>query len=409
MSNLRDAYEAVIYCSSHRAASAPDRLAAIATLFGLDRPDPETARVLEIGCSDGGNLIPLASATPGGTFLGIDFAEAAISIGTARVADLGLANINLQRMDIAEFPANSGSFDYIIAHGVFSWVSPQTRGAILQVVQRHLSPSGVAYIDYNAQPGSHLRYTFREAMFFHVGQFAEPQQRIEQARALLKLIIEANPPGSIYRSLAERELRRLQRTPDWVVFHDDLSEYNEAFYFRDFIKAAEDHGLQYLAEADVATMNPARLPENARKALGGLGKLVQREQYLDILTHREFRQTLLCHAVRTIDRALNRSTLEGLRFSTQVEIAPGHSDGELVFRAGATTLATTNRLAQVALESVRNHTGPLLNLSELAAQIRAKIPARPTEIENSLRAVMLHCIMSGLVEIHVRATPGSES
>lgn len=409
MTNLRDAYEAVIYSSSHRAASAPDRLAAVATLFGLDRPDPETARVLEIGCSDGGNLIPLASTTPGGTFLGIDFAEAAISIGAARIADLGLSNIALQRMDIADFPEDSGSFDYIIAHGVFSWVSPPTRAAILQIVQRNLSPTGVAYIDYNAQPGSHLRYTFREAMFFHVRQFEQPQQRIEQSRALLKLIIESNPPTSIYRSLAERELRRLQRTPDWVVFHDDLSEYNEAFYFEVFIKAAGEYGLQYLAEADVATMNPARLPENARKALGSLGKLVQMEQYLDILTHRDFRQTLLCHSGRKINRSLDQSTLEGLRFSTHVEVAPGKTEDELVFKAGTATLATTNRLAQAALERLRAQSHHNPTLSELAAELRRTMIDAPADVEKPLRAIILHCVMSGLVAIHARPAPVTHS
>ena len=287
-------------------------MAAVATLFGMERPDPETARVLEIGCSDGGNLLPLAATTPHGTFLGIDFAESAIAIATARVAEQGLRNISFQRMDVAEFPEDAGAFDYIIAHGVFSWVSSETQAAILRVVQRHLSPAGVAYIDYNAQPGSHLRYTFRESMFFHVRQFAEPQQRIDQARALLKLIIEANPAASLYRSLAERELQRLQRTPDDVVFHDDLSEYNEAFYFGDFIKTAEQHGLQYLAEADVSTMNPARLPEKVRERLASLPKRIQMEQYLDILTQRQFRQTLLCRAGRQINRSLDGTTLEWL-------------------------------------------------------------------------------------------------
>ena len=403
MTDLRAAYESVLYQSFPREATSPDRLAAVATLFGLDRPDPETPRVLEVGCSDAGNLIHHASATPHGTFLGIDFAESAIAAGQRRIAERGLGNITLQRLDIADFPEDAGEFDYIIAHGVYSWVSAETRAALLRLLQRHLSPTGVAYIDYNAQPGSHLRFAFRESMFFHVRQFADPQQRIDQARSFLRLIIEANPEGTLYRALAERELRRLVRTPDDVVFHDDLSEYNDAFYFQDFIAAATQHGLQYLAEADVSTMNPARVPESVRQRLAGITRLVQLEQYLDILTHREFRQTLLCRADRKIDRALDRATLEGLRFSSAAEISSGKSEGELVFKAGTATVATTNRLAQAALETLKRHAGQRLSRAELAQEMQSH-PEHSTaaDLEADLRPVLLHCILSGLVEIHAR-------
>ncbi len=405
MSDLRAAYDSVLYQSFPREATSPDRIAAVATLFGMDRPDPETARVLEIGCSDAGNLLSLAATTPNGTFVGIDFAESAIENGKARLAEQELRNVTLERMDIADFPEDAGSFDYIIAHGVYSWVSSDTRTAILNVVQRHLSPTGVAYIDYNAQPGSHLRYAFRESMFFHVRQFEQPQQRIDQARALLKLIIEANPPASLYRLLAEQETQRLQRTPDYVIFHDDLSEHNEAFYFHEFVATAATHGLQFLAEADVSTMNPARLPDKVRERLAGLAKLTQMEQYLDILTHRGFRQTLLCRTGRKINRSLNGATLEGLRFSSRVNVSPGQAEGELVFQTEGATLATTNRLAQAVMESLKRHTGRRLTLPELATEVQAVLGQPETEVETPLRAVVLHCIMSGLVEIHSRATP----
>src|SRR6187401_471799 len=145
MSSVRLAYESVFYPSFPRKATAPDRLAAVAAMFGINRPDPERARVLEIGCSNGANLIPLALTTPNGSFLGIDFAQSAVALGKSRISELGLTNIQLEELDVTEFPADAGSFDYIIVHGVFSWVPPEVRTAILAVIQRHLSPTGVAY------------------------------------------------------------------------------------------------------------------------------------------------------------------------------------------------------------------------------------------------------------------------
>ena len=60
-------------------------------------------RVLEIGCAAGGNLIPMAAALPRSRFLGIDFSAVQVRVGTADVAALGLANVELKQVGPARF------------------------------------------------------------------------------------------------------------------------------------------------------------------------------------------------------------------------------------------------------------------------------------------------------------------
>lgn len=402
MNSLHDAFVQFPYPSYPRAATAPDRLAAVARLFAASTPDPEKARVLEVGCSDGGNLLSLAMTAPQGSFFGFDFNESAIARGQARIRELNLSNIELRVLDLSEFPAETGTFDYIIAHGVFSWVAAPLREKLFALIRRHLAPEGVAYVDYNAQPGSQVRYAFRESIQYHVRRFSTAQQRIDQARAFMKLIVEAAPEGSPQRTTAEAELRRLLRAPDTAIFHDLLGVENQPFYFHEFVSAAARHQLEYLGEANVFDMTETTLPVAVRERLAGLTNLVEKEQYLDILKGRVFRQTLLCHAGRSISRGVNESTLQSLYFSASAAATPGSQEGEVCYRYEFGTLRSADAMLKAILDRLAKEFPARLSAGDLANEVRTRHPDLVGRIETEFLRVLLYATMSGIAEIHAR-------
>ena len=71
-------YDEVRYPGRFYPQTSPERLATLGTLFGLNPAPVDHCRVLELGCGDGGNLLPLAELLPRSSFLGIDLARAAI-------------------------------------------------------------------------------------------------------------------------------------------------------------------------------------------------------------------------------------------------------------------------------------------------------------------------------------------
>src|SRR3954453_15379160 len=95
-------YDEVPYSNHPYAQTHPDRLATVAILHGLEPPDPVRARVLEIGCGAGGNLLAMAAATPGIRAVGVDLAAAAIEDGRATAAAVGLENIELRQADVRD-------------------------------------------------------------------------------------------------------------------------------------------------------------------------------------------------------------------------------------------------------------------------------------------------------------------
>jgi cyclopropane fatty-acyl-phospholipid synthase-like methyltransferase len=249
MSAETNAYDSVPYPGHALAQAHPDRLATIATLFGMTPAEVNRSRVLEVGCGDGLNLTSVAMGLPEAQCVGIDLAAAGIRKGQERARDLGLRNIELRQLDILDVDQSLGCFDFIIAHGIYSWVPDRVRDKLLAICKQNLAPNGVAYVSYNTYPGAHMRDLVREMMRFHVSEFDDPRQRVTQARSLIKVIIDSGSEPDLYRMVLQKELERMNGFTDSSLFHDDLAEYNAPVYFYQFAEHAGRHGLKYLSEA----------------------------------------------------------------------------------------------------------------------------------------------------------------
>jgi hypothetical protein len=289
---MADRYEAVRYPGHAFPQTHPDRVAAIATLFGLNPVAPARCRMLEIGCGDGGNLLGMALTLPDASFVGFDTSADAIRRAQARADELGLANVRFDEIGIEDFDAPEASFDYVVAHGVYSWVPDPVRERLLALSAHVLSANGVAFVSYNALPGYRLRQSLRELLALEVDDIDEPRQRIAAARRLLDRLSGENEPATAIGA----EAAALAQRSDALLFHDALADVNDAFLFSDFAARAAGHGLQYLAEADLRDLRTDTWPPDVRGALPGVGDVLRREQFLDYLKLRRFRQTLLCRA-----------------------------------------------------------------------------------------------------------------
>ena len=172
---VSNSYDAVPYKSYPFKQTHPDRLATIALLFGLEPPPVERASILELGCASGGNLLPLAEQLPNGRFVGLDGSERQIRDGQRLLDALGFEHVELRHQDICEFEPGEGEFDYILCHGVYSWVGDDVQRRILEICRRGLAANGVAYVSYNTFPGWHMRGMIRDIMRYRA-QFSKPRK-----------------------------------------------------------------------------------------------------------------------------------------------------------------------------------------------------------------------------------------
>lgn len=288
-------YESVPYDGFALAQAHPDRLAMLARLFGLRPPEVTDCRVLEIGCGDGAHLLSVALSLPAAQCVGIDLAAVGIQKGRRQAEQLELDNVTLLERDIMDLEEGFGRFDFIIAHGFYAWVPRPVQDKLLAIVRAHLAEQGIAYVSYNVYPGCHLRDMVRGMMRFHVKDTPDARRQVEQARELMQLLAAAQKKGGLFGRILEKELERLAVYSDAHVFHDDLADCNAPVYFHEFVEHAARYGLRYLCEAHLFEMQTGIFPADVAEVLRQIPDRIAREQYLDFLKCRPFRQTLLCH------------------------------------------------------------------------------------------------------------------
>ncbi|MGE5277310.1 MAG: methyltransferase regulatory domain-containing protein [Acidobacteriota bacterium] len=377
-----DSYDAVPYESHAISDTDPDALATMGVLFGLRPAAVETCRVLELGCAGAGNLVAMALPLPRARFVGVDASPQQIEAGRALARQVGVENVALTAGDLKDLPAGLPEFDYIVCHGVYSWVEPAVQEKILEIFGTRLAPQGIAYLSYNAYPGSHLRAMAREMMRFHVRNIADPAESTSQARALLEFLKRfARGRKGPYEGILEYLNEHLVQEPDWYVFHEYLEEHNQPVYFSDLVSRAERHGLQYLAPARfVAWEN--NLPPELEESLGKLSNRVVREQYLDFLCNRMFRRTLFCRAGAPIAQRPRPEAVAGLQAVGRARPAASNpdvrSDREEEFCSPAQErFATSRPLVKAALTVLAEETPRAMSPAALWPKIAARLEGAP--------------------------------
>lgn len=419
-SEVSNSYDETPYVSQSFPKSHPSHLAATAMLFGLNPPDIRYARILELGCAAGGNLLPIACTWPNSKCVGVDLSVRQIMEGRAIVSNLGLDNCELRHASIIDVDSDWGQFDYIICHGVWSWVSEDVRSHIFQVCQNNLTENGVAYISYNTYPGWHMRGAIRDLMRWHTEKFMDPTQKVQQARAVLQFLCDSVPSeGDAYGLMLRNEAKILDQHADYYILHDHLEEVNHPVYVHDFLAQCANANLEYLAEAELGSMLPLGLSQNTAEILRHIAPdIVQMEQYLDFLRNRTFRQTLLVHSGKAINRNLTPASLENLYFASPLRAASGedqsmHGSTRFVLPNG-NWIDTTGTITKAALLIMEKAWPQPLNFSRIlneATHHTKRVLAEQTTLSDQTSLVqelgtdLLQLLLNGFIESWSEAHP----
>lgn len=283
--------------------TTPAYLEAYGALVGLNTPPAKTARVLELGATYGGNIISQAVHNSEATFVGIELSQDQVEKGNKIISDAKLDNVSLVQGDVLDFDETLGTFDYIIAHGFYSWISDEMKNKLLDIISNHLADNGIAYVSYNTYPGWHTMEEVRQLMLF--------ANRGHDELTHKEKVLHGKTVGSLvgaqilnYDNLKERNskflgaLRSVMQKDDYYVGHDHLEPHNDPCYFYQFNDHLKEHNLAYVCDADLTLSMVRTYDESIADKLEQLAPNSQtdQEQYLDFMLDTTFRKSIICKA-----------------------------------------------------------------------------------------------------------------
>jgi hypothetical protein len=330
------------------------------------------------------NILAMAEDLPRATFLGVDISPRQIEEARESAASLGLTNIEFRCASFENlFDIADKSFDYIICHGVLSWVNPALRKVILDLVKRLLADDGVAYISYNVFPGWHFGHIVRELMLRESDASKPPLERVFDARLTLDRHLEAAEDKSLRRALLLAEKETLEGHSDSYLYHEYLTPEHHPLYFSDFVEIARASGLAYVTDALPGIVLPATQDPRIRNLIDHLpperqNDPIAQQQAIDEQLNNRFRRSLLVHDHHRPALTLDPASLAPLH----LRLPRDHilvREAHLAVRSRRGHLIPLHPSVEPILERLRTASPaslPLAELIDIASATHQGIPLR---------------------------------
>ena len=417
----KSSYDEVPYPSKFFLQTHPDRLAAAGLLYGMQPAPVENCRVLELGCGNGSNLISHAYGLPRSKFVGIDLSQIHIDQAKSAALELELANIEFRQMDVMEVTANDfGRFDYITAHGLFSWVPDLVREKVLSLFDELLESNGVGYISYNAYPGAHAREMIRSVMRYHTRATNQPKEKVKKGISFLGTLAKNATEPEVYQRILQFEFRRHQEHDTADIYHDDLGESYRPFYFHEFATLLEENGMQFLSEAELHASSRQGVAAEYNEFLDSLEDAIEREQYLDLLRGRVFRQTLFCRSEVELDRDPKPAVMEKFYLSSSLRpIEPLQDIGAPLAQKFANAKGHSMQIDHPATKAVLAYLGEIWGRSiktnelldggkQIVMNAGGTSDDWQSEFETTRTILLQIALASDLIELHAYAPQATQ-
>lgn len=336
----------VPYIANYSHAMSPTWLCTAALAANQIPPPLEDGfRYLDLGCGYATTLLPLAAANPQGEFVGVDFMPEHVAFANRVVQRTNLTNTRMLENsfeDIVANPALLGDpYDYIVMHGVYTWVSSETRQAILDLLQRHLKPGGLVYAGYNAHPGwtrhqplQHMIYRVAEQ---HRGSSVEKMVAAVKFLARMKAInapIFANLelPPTLEEAIKDAD-RILPMAASYLA-HEYLNEHWNPIFFSDLCQDMSAAKLSYVGGTRMMDhVDNTGWSDEQQELISHYGNPVMAETIRDMLMPSGFRRDMFARGRALMPEDVRQQRLLNTQFALAKPLADIKPEFE--FRANA--------------------------------------------------------------------------
>ena len=259
---------------------------------------PNTAQSFnycELACGRGYSANLLAATYPQAQFYANDFNPSHIIEANALAESAGTRNVHFFDDSFEEFiDRDLPNFDFIVLHGIYSWISPKNRQAIVNFIRKKLKVGGLVYISYNALPGWSAARPMQALMLRHGQQSSEPiLNRIEQALNFTGQLLEANANYFTQNPIVQKRLEGLKNQNRYYLAHEYFNEEWNSFYFDEVAKELEVAKLNFIGSAHLIDhVDAVNLSAVSQTQLAQISDPLFREVVRDFCLNTQFRRDI---------------------------------------------------------------------------------------------------------------------
>jgi SAM-dependent methyltransferase len=351
----------VSYTSGFYREVAPGWMATAALLMG-HRPPPSSGAFAwaELGCGQGLGANAFAAAHPQAQFWGFDFNPSHIENARRMANAAGLANAHFAEASFAELAAGAitglPTFDYIVLHGVWSWVSAENRGHLTEFIRRHLAPGGLVYVSYNVLAGWTAMLPVQRLMRL-IGQDASGPAIARAVASLVELAKSDAAYFTAHPGLLARLEQAAKQDPRYLA-HEFFNASWDPVGFEDVADAMADAKCGFIGSATLTdNIDSVALPPGVAQLAAQVADPRIREAIRDLGAARAFRRDLYRRGTETPPSGEQQALLQDLTLAglgrerdtdIQIQTGIGHvsprpeiygpllqrlADGEIPFEA----------------------------------------------------------------------------
>ncbi|MDB2425777.1 class I SAM-dependent methyltransferase [Litoricolaceae bacterium] len=342
--------------------ASPARLQWAALLQGIHAPT-ENYRYLDLGCGQGFHLLQLAALHPNSDFVGIDFMPEHIAHGRYLARAAGLSNVTFIEGDFIEWSNSTdslGVFDYVIAHGITTWVSSEVRTALFQLASLVLKPGGLMYNSYNTQPGWLSMAPFQNLVLEFQKQ-SNGKDAIGSAQQVMSKIHDLG--GDLFKVIPDlqQQLQALGGKDPAYLVQEYKHEFWEPMYSNRMLDLAYQHKLQLLSSATLPEIFDESYTPEIRQLISEQKDPILRETVKDLLSAQAFRRDIYVKGAFRRWKRLSERELLAQRFLHTNRAQPSQSD-DFIFEAGNKRITGNNILCNALLDGCGQHGASVADL-----------------------------------------------
>jgi SAM-dependent methyltransferase len=299
----------------------PAWLATTALLLGQRPPDlSQPFRYADLGCGHGLTATIVAATCPHAEVWGFDFNPVHVESGRQLASAAGLTNLHFQEAsfaDLAALPADGlPEFDFIVSHGVASWISPENFAHLTRIIGQRLRSGGLAYLSYNVTTGWAAVLPARTLMRTLM---RSGHQRPDQAAAAIFNYLDIlKDSGALFfaaNPMVEKRLTETRKQDQRYLAHEFLNADWHPLMFAEMAEAMKAVKCTYIGSATLPeNVDAISVPPGMMKLVTEATDPILRETLRDFGLAQTFRRDVYRRGT------LPLMALEHLRLFDEVEL-----------------------------------------------------------------------------------------